>query len=90
MNELNEEVNTQEAKIDEYLLIPQKEDEKKDDNFDQNIYPVFINNPLLNDRQENNKTNTSKYRWFNFLAKILMEQFSRLVNVYFLVIAVLQ
>ena len=90
MNELNEEVNTQEAKIDEYLLIPQKEDEKKDDNFDQNIYPVFINNPLLNDKQENNKTNTSKYHWFNFLAKILMEQFSRLVNVYFLVIAVLQ
>ena len=91
MNELNEEVNiTQKVKIDEYLLIPQKEEEKKYNNFDQNIYPVFINNRLLNDKQENNKTNTSKYRWFNFLAKILMEQFSRLVNVYFLIIAVLQ
>ena len=57
---------------------------------EEDIYAVFINNQELNDAQEKNKIQTSKYKWFNFLAKILMEQFSRLANAYFLVIAVLQ
>ena len=57
---------------------------------EEDIYAVFINNQELNDAHEKNKIQTSKYKWFNFLAKILMEQFSRLANAYFLVIAVLQ
>ena len=57
---------------------------------EEDIYAVFINNPNMNDKNEKNKIQTSKYKWFNFLAKILMEQFSRLANAYFLVIAVLQ
>ena len=57
---------------------------------EEDIYAVFINNPDMNDKNEKNKIQTSKYKWFNFLAKILMEQFSRLANAYFLVIAVLQ
>ena len=56
----------------------------------ENIYAVFMNNKNLNDMQEKNIISTSKYKWHNFLAKILMEQFSRLANVYFLIIAVLQ
>ena len=59
-------------------------------NIDEDIYAVFINNPQMNDKHEKNKIDTSKYKWFNFFAKILMEQFSRLANVYFLIIAVLQ
>ena len=89
-NEINsenyDEINTKKIQIEEKLI---KKNEEKE-NLEQDMYAVFINNPLLNDKQENNKTNTSRYRWFNFLAKILMEQFSRLVNVYFLIIAVLQ
>ena len=82
------ETNTGESKIEEYL-IKDNEDEEKN-NIEHDMYAVFINNPILNDIHENNITITSRYRWFNFLAKILMEQFSRLVNVYFLIIAVLQ
>ena len=86
-DENEDEINTEKIEVKEQLL--QKKEEEKT-NLEQDIYAVFINNPLLNDQQEVNKTNTSRYRWFNFLAKILMEQFSRLVNVYFLIIAVLQ
>ena len=57
---------------------------------DEDIYAVYINNPAMNNQNERNVINTSKYKWFNFFAKILMEQFSRLANVYFLIIAVLQ
>ena len=73
--------------LEEHLFI---EKEEENNNIENDMYAVFINNPLLNDKNEKNITITSKYRWFNFLAKILMEQFSRLVNVYFLIIAVLQ
>ena len=62
----------------------------KNINIDEDIYAVFINNKELNDNQEKNRIDTSKYKCFNFFSKILMEQFSRLANVYFLIIAVLQ
>ena len=87
-NIINEsETNTNESNLEEYLIQDKGEDKN---NIEQDMYAVFINNPLFNDQNEKNKTDTSKYRWFNFLSKILMEQFSRLVNVYFLIIAVLQ
>ena len=72
-------------------LIPKKNKKEKPKAFSQDeIYAIFTNNPKLNPLFEKNKINTSKYRWFNFFARILMEQFSRLANVYFLIIAVLQ
>ena len=64
--------------------------ENKKSLIDEDIYAVFINNQEMNDKNEKNIIQTSKYKWFNFLAKILMEQFSRIANAYFLVIAVLQ
>ena len=70
------------------ILISEKEDEKN--NIENDFYAVFINNNSMNDPQETNIIDTSKYRWYNFLSKILMEQFSRLANVYFLMIAILQ
>ena len=71
-------------------LIQEDNNNKKKVELDEDIYAVFINNPEMNDKLETNKIDTSKYKWFNFFSKILMEQFSRLANVYFLIIAVLQ
>ena len=38
----------------------------------------------------NNFISTSKYTWYNFVPKILYEQFSKMSNIYFIIIAVLQ
>ncbi|KRX01550.1 P-type ATPase, cytoplasmic domain N [Pseudocohnilembus persalinus] len=38
----------------------------------------------------NNGISTSKYTWYNFLPKNLMEQFSKLANVYFLIFGYIQ
>ena len=69
----------------EKILYEGEKNSLKDD-----IYTIFINNKDMNDQQEVNYIDTSKYKWSNFFAKILMEQFSRLVNVYFLIIAIMQ
>ena len=37
-----------------------------------------------------NKISTSKYTWYNCIPKILFEQFSKMSNIYFLIIAVMQ
>lgn len=44
--------------------------------------------PPKND--EINKIQTSKYTWYNCIPKILFEQFSKMSNIYFLIIAVFQ
>ena len=58
-----------------------------------NQYIIFIG-PKCNKENnylfESNKITTSKYQWFNFFPKILMEQFSYIANVYFLIISILQ
>ena len=60
-----------------------------------NQYIVFIG-PNYNCNKENehlfesNKITTTKYKWYNFFPKILMEQFSSMANVYFLIISILQ
>ena len=50
-------------------------------------------NKLLNSTKElnpNNSISTSKYTYYNFLPKILFEQFSKIANIYFLIIAFFQ
>ena len=37
-----------------------------------------------------NYISTSKYTWYNFIPKILYEQFSKMSNIYFIIIAILQ
>ena len=58
-----------------------------------NQYMVFIG-PKCNKENdslfESNKITTSKYQWYNFFPKILMEQFSYISNIYFLIISILQ
>ena len=43
-----------------------------------------------NQRKMNNKISTSKYKWYNCIPKIIVEQFSKMSNVYFLIIAIFQ
>ena len=52
-------------------------------------YAVFLNNPQFNPKTKN-KISTSKYQWNSFLPKMLMEQFTRMANAYFLIIAIFQ
>jgi phospholipid-transporting ATPase len=40
--------------------------------------------------QELNKISTSKYNFINAIPKILLEQFSKMANIYFLIIAFMQ
>ena len=63
--------------------------ENSEENESENLYLVFINSPKENP-PETNKIHTSKYQWNTFFPKMLMEQYSRLANVYFLIIAILQ
>ena len=52
-----------------------------------------IDKKLLNERKEEipkNSISTSKYTYFNFIPKILFEQFSKIANIYFLIIAFFQ
>ena len=57
---------------------------------EEEFYPVYINCPEYNDYEENNLISTSKFKWYNFFPKVLLVEFSRLANSYFLIIAVLQ
>ena len=83
-NESNEIINNS------FLIGDISKSQESQSNNDENIYAVYINNQKLKDINEKNRIDTSKYKLYNFLAKILMEQFSRLANIYFLIIAVLQ
>ena len=57
------------------------------------FYTFYINNHMKNKQYSNLKTNyisTTKYNFITFLPKSLLLQFTRLPNVYFLFIAILQ
>ena len=75
-------IEKEESLIDKELnnknqIISNNENKKSNDSNDHNnYYVVFMNNNLLNDNStETNKISTSKYEWFNFFPKMLMEQF---------------
>ena len=58
-----------------------------------NQYLIFIGPNCSKENDylcESNKIETSKYQWYNFFPKLLMEQFSYVANVYFLIISILQ
>ena len=52
------------------------------------IYSFYIQEP--NDNKETNMIITSKYTWFNFLPKMLFEQFSKKIYLYFIVICCIE
>ena len=56
-----------------------------------NNYHYKINNKKVKvPKKLKNYISTSKYTWYNFAPKILYEQFSKMSNIYFVIIAVLQ
>ena len=56
-----------------------------------NKYHHKINNKKVKiPKKLKNYISTSKYTWYNFIPKILYEQFSKMSNIYFIIIAVLQ
>ena len=70
-------------------------DVKSDDKHSADKYIVQCNkhryNPKIKIPKTNfNKISTSKYTWYNCIPKILVEQFSKMSNIYFLIIAVMQ
>ena len=61
--------------------------------FSLNQYFIFIGPKCSKENDyllETNKITSSKYQWYNLYPKILMEQFSQIANVYFLIISILQ
>ena len=56
-----------------------------------NKYHHKVNNRKVKiPKKSKNYITTSKYTWYNFAPKILYEQFSKMSNIYFIIIAVLQ
>ena len=56
-----------------------------------NKYHHKINNRKVKIPQKSkNYISTSKYTWYNFAPKILYEQFTKMSNIYFIIIAILQ
>ena len=56
-----------------------------------NKYHHKINNRKVKiPKKSKNYITTSKYTWYNFAPKILYEQFSKMSNIYFIIIAILQ
>ena len=56
-----------------------------------NNYHYKINNKKVKiPKKIKNYISTSKYTWYNFAPKILYEQFSKMSNIYFVIIAILQ
>jgi phospholipid-transporting ATPase len=51
---------------------------------------LFSSNPGANSQFRNNAIKTSKYTCLNFLPKNLVVQFSKMANVYFLIISIMQ
>lgn len=74
----------------EFLI--EKEKNINNDHSINEEYHVKINHQKVLDALdlETNSISTSKYTYLNCFPKILMEQFSKLANIYFLMIAIMQ
>ena len=81
-------INNNESKIINYSNENELREEYK---IDINKYHHKINNKKVKiPKKLKNYISTSKYTWYNFVPKILYEQFSKMSNIYFIIIAVLQ
>ena len=69
-----------------------KKEEVLDMKKNKDLYTLFlgINKHYNSYLYETNQISTSKYTYLNAFPKILMEQFSRICNIYFIIIALLQ
>ena len=82
--------------MDESLLSNNKEDgynfQIRFSHFqkDRRFLNTLFKKEAITPDEQTNKISTSKYNWFNFIPKILFEQFQKPANIYFLLIAILQ
>ena len=92
--ENQKEININEIKNDNIINISSQNNQKSF----QKDYIIDINKPYLDKKGRRKKVpkyyknyiSTSKYTWYNFIPKILYEQFSKMSNIYFVVIAIMQ
>ena len=83
LNENSSKIQLKIAKKFEEVITRESEIHKE--------YIVEINSSnFLLEKKNNNKIFTSKYTWYNVIPKIVLEQFSKILNIYFLIIACLQ
>lgn len=57
---------------------------------DKNIFIKYEIADKMNKSYQNNEIRTSKYKYYNFIFKILFEQFSQAANIFFLILGILQ
>lgn len=69
-------------------IFPLTECSEAKESLNEHSYPININSP--DNFDETNIISTSKYKWYNCIPKILIEQFSKMANIYFLLIAIMQ
>jgi len=76
----------------EFLIVEETKFKNSHENSKIEEYNVKINYPKDLDslNMETNCISTSKYTYINCIPKILMEQFSKMANIYFLMIAIMQ
>ena len=60
------------------------------DNYIINVNKSNKQKHSKNGQMLSNEISTSKYNWYNCVPKILYEQFSKINNIYFLFLAILQ
>lgn len=87
-----ENVNTVREQLVPDNLPDNEKDDLKDERF--NKYTINVNTKIQqfvkNNKLLTNKICTSKYTFLNCFPKILWEQFSKVGNIYFLFLAILQ
>jgi hypothetical protein len=76
-------------------MLPEKLNNNLYNNNNSNAYSVYFNKKIPENEIESyenfsNKISTSKYTWYNCIPKILIQQFSKYANVYFLLIMFMQ
>ena len=87
--ENQKEIEKNNNKINEIKIL--KNNIKNDYIIDVNKYHRKKNGKKVKiPKKSKNYISTSKYTWYNFIPKILYEQFSKMSNIYFVIIAILQ
>lgn len=85
-NKLNDEDTYNKNSLDSSSHINETNQNLIYRNYVISTFPSNIKKKSLN----NNKISTSKYTWYNCIPKILFEQFTKVANIYFLIIAIMQ
>lgn len=83
MEEVNER-NLGDNLIDSHDKTINNQEEKR------NITIKYESGEKMNKSYQRNEIRTSKYSYYNFIFKILFEQFSQAANIYFLILGILQ